>query len=158
MVGTLPWIRSLQSIQPDGKVCIYLDHFDSATPGNADAINFESIKLLCIRANAVLWLTKWRIFQYEKISVGFLRYFRKEFAGNRLVLLDTVLPLSEAGSTFQHMQAGRHKEKTIIIEVPVSFTMLSASVLRLDNQIDDVLPSTTCYFLPCIRRHGNMRE
>lgn len=92
LTGTLPSVHSLQSINADGKVCIYLGDLDTATLRNPDSADFEGIKMMCTRAKSVLWLTRGGTFHCENVdaalSIGFLRSVREEFAGKRLVSLD----------------------------------------------------------------------
>lgn len=88
----MPNIQTLESLDVDGKMCIYLGDLHNAALRNPDAATMEGIKSMCTRSSRLLWLSRGGAYQCEDtdqaISWGFLRSIRTEFAGRQLVSFD----------------------------------------------------------------------
>lgn len=87
-----PDVQTLESLDVDGKMCIYLGDLRDAALRIPDAVAMEGIKSMCTRSSGVLWLSRGGAYRCEDtdqaISWGFLRSIRTEFAGRRLVSFD----------------------------------------------------------------------
>ncbi|KAI2642646.1 hypothetical protein GGS21DRAFT_184157 [Xylaria nigripes] len=92
ITGTLPPLQHLESINPDGKVCIYLGDLHEAVLRRPNIDTWEGIRSMCTRAASVLWITRGGAFDSSNVdsslSTGLLRSVRMEFAGRRLISLD----------------------------------------------------------------------
>ncbi|KAI0912850.1 hypothetical protein F4823DRAFT_632847 [Ustulina deusta] len=92
VLGSFPSLQYLPTIDPDGKVCIYLGDLHEAALSKPNTTTWEGIKSMCTRAASVLWITRGGAFECghvdSSLSTGFLRSVRAEFAGRCLISFD----------------------------------------------------------------------
>lgn len=87
-----PSIESLQDVQPDGKVCIFLGDIDHPSLKDPTPEEFTAIRDLSVKSKGLLWLTSGATMNPRNIdhslNQGFLRTLRTEYAGKRAIALD----------------------------------------------------------------------
>jgi NADPH:quinone reductase-like Zn-dependent oxidoreductase/acyl carrier protein len=92
ITGAQPNIERLDTIDPEGKLCIFLGDLNRPFLKDPSPEEFIAVRDLCAKSKGVLWLTQGAAMDYENIdsslNQGFLRTLRTEYAGKRAVTLD----------------------------------------------------------------------
>jgi NADPH:quinone reductase-like Zn-dependent oxidoreductase len=92
-IGITPKIESLETVDAEGKVCIFLgDLQQKSSLRDPNFTEFEAIKSLCTKSKGLLWATCGGAVDCQNpdasLSQGFLRTLRVEYAGKRMIALD----------------------------------------------------------------------
>lgn len=94
-------VQRLDSLDVDGKICIYVGDVERSILKSPTHVEFEAVKNLCIASKGLIWITRGGAIECQNLdaslSHGFLRTLRTEYAGRRAITLD-LDPRTEAWS------------------------------------------------------------
>ncbi|KAK3946253.1 reducing type I polyketide synthase [Diplogelasinospora grovesii] len=99
--GSAPGFASIESasLDPDGKVCIFIDSADVSVLASPSEVVFGALKRLATRAKGLLWVSHGGSMDcanpFSALSAGFLRTLRVEDTTKRYVSLDLEADVSE---------------------------------------------------------------
>lgn len=85
-------VEPLGSLDPSGRICIYLGDIEQSILKNPSQEEFEAIKNLCVKSKGLIWVTRGGVMDCQNLDAslvqGFLRTLRIEYAGKRAINLD----------------------------------------------------------------------
>lgn len=167
--GTVPAIEPLESVNTDGKVCVFLGEIDHSILKSPNPAQFEAIKALCTKSKGLLWVTRGGAIDCENpdasLNLGFLRTLRVEYFGKRLASLDldprqelwsnnSVANLTEVFkkvfdySVEEDMKDFEFADRDGVIQIPRYFVDVDRNKAMFPGSADPVLPKMEPFHQP----------
>lgn len=167
--GTVPAIEPFESVNTEGKVCIFLGEIDHSILKSPNPAQFEAIKAICTKSKGLLWVTRGGAIDCENpdasLNLGFLRTLRVEYFGKRLASLDldprqelfsndSVANLTEVFkkvfdySVEEDMKDFEFADRDGVIQIPRYFVDVDRNKAMFPGSADQVLPKMEPFHQP----------